>query len=203
VSGSAELRDEDLVRKIRDGDAAAARALFDRHAAALRAQVRKKLPNELRAKVGASDVIQEAYLAAFLRLTQFEDRGDGSFERWVRGILDHKLLDEVRRHAESQKRAARRETRIRTGDDRRRLAARTPSPSAEVAAAEEAAALRAAIDRIGGDHGQVLRLVHVEGLTLVAAAERMGRSAGAVEKLYGRALARLSERIRGRADSFE
>jgi DNA-directed RNA polymerase specialized sigma24 family protein len=72
-----------------------------------------------------------------------------------------------------------------------------------VAAAEEAAALRAAIDRIGGDHGQVLRLVHVEGLTLVAAAERMGRSAGAVEKLYGRALARLSERIRGRADSFE
>jgi RNA polymerase sigma-70 factor (ECF subfamily) len=200
MSEPAQSSDEDLVRRVRDGDGEAARLLFDRHAATLRAQVKKKLPNELRAKVGASDVIQEAYLAAFLRMTQFEDRGDGSFERWVRGILDHKLLDEVRRHAESQKRAARRETRIRTRDERAHLAARQPSPSAEAASVEEAAELRAAIDGLKPEFADVLRHIHLDGKTLVATAALMGRSADAVEKLYGRALARLSDRLRGRAD---
>src|SRR5262245_59159359 len=114
MTGASEPSNEELVLRVRDGDGDAARLLYDRHAPALRAQVRRKLPNALRAKVGESDIIQEAYLAAFLRVTQFEDRGSGSFERWLRGILDHKLLDEVRRHMEAERRAVRRETRIRT-----------------------------------------------------------------------------------------
>jgi DNA-directed RNA polymerase specialized sigma24 family protein len=40
-------------------------------------------------------------------------------------------------------------------------------------------------------------LVHQEGLTLVEAGERMGRSADAVRKLYGRALACLVDRVGG------
>src|SRR5262245_37506953 len=201
MSEGARASDEELARRVRDGDTDAARILFDRHAASLRAQVRKKLPNELRAKVGASDVLQEAYLAAFLRITRFEDRGDGSFARWLRGILDHKLLDGARRQVEGQKRAAGRETRIRTRDERPHLAARRASPSAEVAAAEDAARLREVIDSLAPDHAAVLRHVHLDGLTLVDTAARMGRSADAIEKLYGRALARLSERVRGRADA--
>ena len=196
MSVASEPSDEDLVRRVREGDGDAARALFDRHAPALRAQVRRKLPNELRAKVGESDVIQEAYLAAFLRLTQFEDRGDGSFARWVRGILDHKLLDEVRRHGDAQKRAARRETRIRTRDERPHLAARESSPSVELMAEERSAALRAERASLPDDYRTILRLVHDDGLSLADAGARMERSPEAVRKLYGRALAVLGERLR-------
>ena len=47
----------------------------------------------------------------------------------------------------------------------------------------------------------VIRLVHVEGLTLVDAGARMGRSADAARKLYGRALAAMAERLRGAKDT--
>jgi RNA polymerase sigma-70 factor (ECF subfamily) len=195
MSGTPDPSDEDLVRRVREGDESAARSLFDRHAAALRAQVRRKLPDELRAKVGESDVVQEAYLAAFLRMTRFEDRGDGSFARWLRGILEHKVLDEVRRHGDAQKRAARRETRIRTQDERPGLSARQRTPSAELAAAEDAAAFREQVARLPEDYRAVLRLVHDEGLTLADAGARMGRSPDAARMLYGRAVAKLTKEL--------
>ena len=195
MTGTFEPSDEQLVRRVRDGDGDAARVLFDRHAASMRAQVRRKLPGELQAKVGASDVIQEAYLAAFLRLTQFEDRGDGSFARWVRGILDHKLLDEVRRHGEAQKRAAARETRIRTRDESPGFAEPRRTPSEEAVAAEDTNLLRAKLEGLPEHHRTILRLVHDEGLTLVDAGARMGRTPDAARMLYGRAVAKLTKLI--------
>ena len=107
----------------------------------------------------------------------------------------HKLLDEIRRHAGVGKRDARREQRLATDDP----VADTgqPSPSAEVVSFERSAALAAAIDDLPSDQATVLRWIHQEGLTLVQAGERMGRSADAVRKLYGRALVRLGGRLGG------
>ena len=192
--------DEELARRVRAGDASAAAILFDRHAGALRERARRGLPATLRAKVGPSDVVQDAYLAAFLDLGGFEHRGDGSFARWLRQILEHKILNEVRRHDGVARRDARREVEIATeggptsGD---------PSPSAEVIAAEQAAAVREAVDELPEDYREVIRLVHHEGLTLTDAGARMGRSADAARKLYGRAIERMAERLvpPGRTDA--
>src|SRR5262245_36494023 len=117
MSDAESPSEEEVVRRARGGDEAAARLLFDRHLPELRAKVRARLPAPLRGKVGESDVIQEAYLAAFLGLSDFEGRGDGSFGRWLRGILDHKIADEVRRHVEAEMRDARREVRLPTEAD--------------------------------------------------------------------------------------
>ncbi len=185
--------DEEIVRRVLAGDAAAAAVLFDRHAATMRASVRRRLPAALRAKVGESDVVQEAWLAAYLSLSGFENRGDRSFVKWLQRILEHKLLDEIRRHAGVGKRDARREQRLVT--DAPVADAGQPSPSAEVVSVERSAALSAAIDDLPSDQATVLRWIHQEGLTLVEAGERMGRSADAVRKLYGRALVRLGGRI--------
>ena len=68
MSEAREPSDEELVRRVRAGDEAAARLLFDRHLPALRAKARARMPAALRGKVGASDVVQEAWLAAFLEL---------------------------------------------------------------------------------------------------------------------------------------
>jgi RNA polymerase sigma-70 factor (ECF subfamily) len=195
MGAAQEPRDEELVRRVKDGDADAARVLFDRHAARLRSLVKRKLPGELRPKVGASDVVQEAWLAAFAELDRFEDRGNGSFARWIRGILEHKALDETRRHVDAGKRAARRETRVRTGTRENRLVARQRSPSGEAAARERSAALRAARAELPAQYRTILSLVHDEGLTLGAAGERLGRSPDAVRMLYGRAVARLAKQL--------
>jgi RNA polymerase sigma-70 factor (ECF subfamily) len=183
---------------VRAGDEAAARLLFERHLPALRAKARARLPVSLRGKVAESDVIQDAWLAAFLSLGDFEDRGDGSFAAWLRQILDHKLLDGVRRHAGVAMRDARREQRLATGAPV--ADAGQPSPSAEVVSIERSAALRAVVGGLPEDQRVVVRLVHEEGLSLVQAGARMGRSPDAARMLYSRALSRLS-RLLGARDA--
>jgi RNA polymerase sigma-70 factor (ECF subfamily) len=187
--------DENLVRLVKAGDEGAARLLFERHLPALRAKAQARLPDALRGKVGASDVVQDAWLAAFLDLGDFEDRGDGSFGKWLRTILERRVADEIRRHVEASARDVRREVRMPTTAMGVGMAASQASPSAEVVAEERAAALRDEVARLDDDHREVIRLVHDEGLTLVEAGRRMGRSADAVRKLYGRALVRLGERL--------
>jgi RNA polymerase sigma-70 factor (ECF subfamily) len=189
--------DEELVRRVLAGDTAAGAALFDRHLPALRARVRRRLPESLRGKVGESDVIQEAWIAAYARLADFEDRGDGSFAKWLRGIVAHKLAYETRRHAGTAKRDARREARLPTDAGGAIPAMSQTSVSQGAIRDEQSANLRRVIGSLRPEHAETLRLVHLEGLTLAEAGKRMGRSAEAVRKIYGRALARLAERLRG------
>ena len=191
-----EPTDEELVRRIRAGDDAAARLLFERHVPALRARARSRLPASLRGKVAESDVIQDAYLAAFLAIDGFEDRGDGSFAAWLQRILERKIANEVRDGLATAKRDAQREVRIPTGTGAAGAEPDQLSPSAEVIAEEDAERVRAARAALSEDHRTVIALVHDEGLTLAAAGERMGRSADAARKLYARAVAELAARLR-------
>jgi RNA polymerase sigma-70 factor (ECF subfamily) len=196
MENAPRLTDEELVRRVRAGDEAANRALFDRHREALRAQARRGVSAAMRAKFAESDVVQEAWLAAFLSLDDFEDRGDGSFGRWLRGIVEHRVAREVRRHGGVAKRDVRREVRIPTVDGGATPVDGARSPSRAAMAVEQAGALRDAIEALPPDQGEVVRLVHFEGLTLVAAGERMSRSQDAARKLYGRAIAGLSAKLR-------
>jgi RNA polymerase sigma-70 factor (ECF subfamily) len=195
--------DEDLVRRVRAGDEAAARLLFDRHLAALRAKARARLPASLRGKVGASDIVQDAWLAAFLDVAKFEDRGDGSFAAWLRTILERRVVDEVRRHAGARKRDLKREVRLGTEAARREPDRGQPTPSVEVRDAEESARLRAVVDSLSDDYASVIRLVHREGLTLVEAGARMGRTPDATRMLYNRAMDRLADRMGGARDASQ
>lgn len=192
---SDEESDEDLVRHVRSGDEAAARLLFERHLPAMRAKAKARLPIALRGKVAESDVIQEAYLAAFLAIGEFEDRGEGAFGAWVRKILDRKILDEVRRHIDADKRDAQRQVRLATEAERLAPARDGLSPSGEAADAEESARLRAVVESLPEDYATVMRLVHEQGLSVADAAATMDRSAEATRKLYRRALARLAHRL--------
>lgn len=180
---------------MRTGDETAARLLFERHLPALRARARSRLPASLRGRVGESDVIQEAYLAAFLAIGDFEDRGDGSFAAWVRSILERRILNEVR-DGVAAKRDARREVRIPTAAGGGEPARDQASPSEEVMVDEDAARVRVARASLSEDHRTVIALVHDEGLTLARAGEAMGRSADAARKLYSRAVAELAVRLR-------
>jgi RNA polymerase sigma-70 factor (ECF subfamily) len=195
-----EPSDQELVRRARGGDSAAAGLLLERHGAALRARVRRRLPRALRAKIGESDVVQEACLAAFLHIEEFEDRGEGSFRGWLGTVAERKVLDELRRFAGTDKRNLAREVggattgaRVATSGD--------PSPSAAAIVNEESARLAAAMERLSTEHREVIRLVHELRLPLAEAGARMGRSADAVRKLYARAVLALGEHLGGASAS--
>jgi RNA polymerase sigma-70 factor (ECF subfamily) len=198
MSDASRSSDEDLVRRVRAGDEAAARELFERHLPALRAKARARLPAALRGKIAESDVIQDAWLAAFLSIGKFEERGDGSFAAWLRTILEHKIGHEIERHIAADKRDVRREQRMRTGSvDGFGAAPDQTSPSQAAVSAEEQEVLRAAVASLPDDYATVVRLVHIEGLKLADAGARMGRSADAARKLYGRALEAMADRLGG------
>ena len=187
--------DEELLRRLRAGDESAGRVLFERHVARLRARLRRRLPRALRGKVAESDVIQEAYLAAFLHLDNFEDRGEGSFAAWLGAIVERKVLDEVRRFASTDKRDVRRE--IGAGSSVVRLAGTSgdPSPSAVAVHGEDRIRLAAAIARLPEAHREILRLIHEERLPLAEAGARLGRTADAARKLHARAVLGLGEML--------
>jgi RNA polymerase sigma-70 factor (ECF subfamily) len=149
----------------------------------------------MRRKLGESDLVQETYLAAFEDLDGFEDRGPGSFVRWLETVFRHQANDQVKRYVRAQKRSAKREVSTSAADAGPTESG--PSPSSQAVHNEEREALRRAIDAMTGDDRRVLELVHEKRTDFVEAGRAMGRSPEAVRKLYGRAVRRLSEQFRG------
>jgi RNA polymerase sigma-70 factor (ECF subfamily) len=191
-----EPTDEDLAARAGAGDESAFEALFRRHAPGLREQVRRRLPGLLRRKVAESDVIQMAYMGVHRSLPSFVDRGEGSFRAWLSRIVDHKVRDILRRYVGCEKRALDLESSGPLVSDGDRMPGAGPTPSAVAVCEELRERILLAMEELSEDYRHVLRLVQEEGLTLTEAGRRMGRSAGAAEKLYGRALAKLALAIR-------
>lgn len=183
----------DLIRRAQAGDEEAVRTLFEQHVADLRRRVHRKLPALARGKLAESDVIQEAYLTAFLRLGDFEDRGEGSFGRWLGKILENKLHHEARRYLGTTKRAAWREVNLPLSGAEPGMACRHRTPGSEVAAAEEVERLAQAMRTLPLPDQEILRLVHESGLPFTEAAGRLGITSDAARMRYGRALTRVSQ----------
>ena len=192
------LTDEDLALRAREGDEVAFRVLFDRHSEALRRQIQRRLPPLVRRRVAESDVVQMAYLGVHRGLDRFESRGDGSFRAWLGQIVENKVLQVVRGYVETGKRAVGREE---SGSFRQRVPhahGAVPSPSAVAVGEELRVRIEDGIAALPPDYREVFQLVQSDGLTLAQAGVRMGRSAAAAEKLYGRALARLAALVNAR-----
>jgi RNA polymerase sigma-70 factor, ECF subfamily len=189
----ADVTDEELVRRYRAGDQEAATLLFGRLIPLLRPVIRQKMSPVLRLKVAESDVIQSAFASVFGRLDEFRDGGHGSFRRWLDGVVDHKLIDEMRRYQGSLKRDPRRERALDALSNHSVPRDRGESPSRAAAAREQGQRIRAAIELLAPDHRTVVLMLHERGLDLSEAGRLMDRSPDAVRKLYARAIDRLSE----------
>jgi RNA polymerase sigma-70 factor, ECF subfamily len=188
--------ESELVRRWRAGDAAAAQILCGVLLPRLQQRARRAIRREMQGRVSPSDAVQEALVTASLRIEDFEDRGEGSFGRWLLQILDHKLKDEIRRHLGTRRRDARHEVGNGSSVGPTGTAASpTRSPGSHAAAAEQSARLRAAMDGLSASHRAVLRLVHEQGLSLAEVARVTARSPSAVSQLYGRAVTALARRL--------
>ncbi len=110
--------------------------------------------------------------------------------------MGKKVRETLRQHAGTAKRATDREVSRGMRPDTVQFTAKGPSPSEAAIASELAGRIRAAMQALPEDYRSVLQLTREEGLTLREAAERMGRSREAVKKLYGRALCKLTERLK-------
>jgi RNA polymerase sigma-70 factor (ECF subfamily) len=155
----------------------------------------------LRAKGGASDLVQETFLEAQQLFPRFEGKSEAQLRAWLRCLLLHKAAKLGRRYGSTAKRQLSREVSL--GDNGRavhpsQIAAPVPTPSVAVVSDEMAQRLRAAIDRLPDDYRQVMTLRYTEGLSFNEVGRRLGgRSADAARMLWARAVERLKHELDG------
>lgn len=188
-----------LIRAARAGSAEALGRLLEGCRAYLLLIANQHLAPVLRGKAGGSDLVQETFLEAQHDFGQFQGRTRDDLLAWLRGILLHNLADFNRRFRSTAARQIAQERDLDAPEIRelhQKLVADTPGPPERAAAAEEIERLRQKVVALPEDYRQVLMLRHVEGRSFPEIARMMGRSTGAVQKLWFRAVEVLRQEMR-------
>ena len=93
----AEDIERTVIERARNGDARAARQIYDRYSRYLAATCARFLPDPS----DQNDVLQESFVKIFTSLDKFEFRGDGSFKAWMRQISVNEALKLLRKRRQS------------------------------------------------------------------------------------------------------
>jgi RNA polymerase sigma-70 factor (ECF subfamily) len=159
----------------------------------------RELEPMLRAKGGASDLVQETFLEAHRDFGQFQGDSEGELLAWLRRLLLNNLANFRRRYAATDKRAADREVAMGAAGSSSNwaeaLAGDISSPSRQAMQAERDEGLERALSRLPPNYRQVVEFRYRDALPFEEIAERMARSADAVRKLWCRAIERLQEEL--------
>jgi len=174
-------------------DEAAFWALANRYRPYLKNVADRLLGGRLPGKVEASDLVQQALLAACERLDQLRGERPEQWLAWLAAIVRNEALDSLR-YWGREVRDVRIEESLNAERDRGPLA--PDDGSAELAARRERAArLLEALGRLSADHRRVLELRHFDDLPFTEIAARMDRQTDAIRQLWVRAVRRLREEL--------
>ena len=156
------------------------------------------LPPRVQVKEAPSDIVQQTCLDAQQAFLQFAGCTRDELVAWLREILVHDVTDTVRRYDQSGKRNLRREV-VRISARREswqtHAAQQAATPSVYAMLQEDEALVRRILDEMPEDYRTVILLRHRDALRFEEIAARMGRSPGAVHKLWSRAIRQLRRHV--------
>jgi RNA polymerase sigma-70 factor (ECF subfamily) len=186
-----------LLAAARAGSSEALGQVLEAHRAYLLHIAGQELDPQLRAKGGASDLVQETFLEAQRDFASFQGVADDELRAWLRQLLRNNVANFSRAFRDTGKRAIDREVPLQPGGSSEdwvsQLAGAGSSPSAHARGAEQAQALQSALSRLPEDYCQIILLRHQEGLTFGEIGQRLGRTENAVRKLWARAVERIQQ----------
>lgn len=187
-----------LLQAVGGGDREALDCLLRQHRAYLRALVSLRLDPRLRARVDASDVVQEAQIEAVRRVASYLERPALPFHLWLRQIAHDRLLM-VRRQHIATKRTVDREA-VLPDESSLQLAelvlAGAPSPSQQLGREELVARIHLALAELSETDREILLMRTLEGLSNKDVAQVLGLDLAAASKRYGRAILRLRQLLK-------
>jgi RNA polymerase sigma-70 factor (ECF subfamily) len=192
-----------LIERARAGDRAALDEIFTRHRERLRRMVDMRLDQRLRARVDASDVIQDAYLEAATHLDEYLRDPKLSLFLWLRLMVGQRLMKLHRHHLGTQMRDVGLEVSLYRGAlpaaSSAALAAQLlgqhTSPTQAAVRAERLLRLQEALNSLDPMDREVLSLRHFEELNRAETAQVLGIQESAAAKRYLRALKRLKDML--------
>jgi RNA polymerase sigma-70 factor, ECF subfamily len=170
------------------GDSAALGEILDRFRDYLTLLANQKLSPGLATKVGASDLVQETFLAAQRGIAGFRGSTPSEWRAWLEAILVNQLANLRRTYLDTQKRRGEPAPQGGHAGLDARLGDSITPPSRQLQRRERDAALEEALKRLAEHYRQVIRWHHDDGLTFEAIGGRLGISADGARKLWARAL---------------
>jgi RNA polymerase sigma-70 factor (ECF subfamily) len=185
---------QELLRQVQCGNRQAFEQLFARHRPELRQFVDLRLDPRLRARVDASDVVQETQMEAFRRLGDFLERQPMPFRLWLRQTAYERLLKIRRHHVEVAQRTVRREVALPDHSSlqlAQQLLAPGSTPSQHLDKVEVARRVRQALARLSEPDREILLMRNFDGLSNQEAAQVLGIESATASQRFGRALLRL------------
>jgi RNA polymerase sigma-70 factor (ECF subfamily) len=194
----------DLIAAARGGSSEALGRLLESCRRYLLLLANHELKPALRAKLAASDAVQDAFAEAQRNFAAFRGSDEQQLLAWLRGVLLHNLADTARRYERGRRQLAR-ETSL---DDLRKsgqpIGVPSPGlpPAEELAAREQAQALARAVERLPEAHRLVIHLRYTEHRTFEEIGAAIGRSPEAARKLWFRAVERLRQEMGAGDDDY-
>lgn len=166
-------------------------SLLRTHHNALVAMLARRIPRDIRGRIAAEDVAQEAALEAVRSLPHFRPDESDSLRRWVWRIARHRLGDLIK--------AQRRLKRSGSMSDNEcafdRVIAPGPCPAGAADKNETVASLSSALSTLPSTYRQAVQLRYIDELSIPDAAARLGRSTGAFQMLCNRGLKLLRQSL--------
>ncbi len=175
MSVSAQRSDVEVLVAVADGDRAALRVLYDRHAPWLSLRLARRC-----ADPGVvEETIQDTFMAVWRGAGRYTGQGDVG--AWIWGIAIRRLIDALRRRPRA-------EVLVAEVDDRR-------SAEEEVLLGVEYGDLGSALGRLSPELRAVVQATVLDGLTSREAGRLLGIPAGTVKTRMMRARAQLREEL--------
>lgn len=199
---SASSLSDDLFRnrlqRAREGSGQAIGELIESCRDYLLLVANQELGDQLRRKLGASDAVQETFVAAHQRFDQFRGATAEELVGWLRTILRNQLLM-AHRHFSAAKRDVRREQTASNSPNP--VVDQRPTPHHRAVDAENGLRLRNALSHLSADRRQVILLRNWEQLPFSCVGERLGRSEEAARKLWSRAMKDLKRQLSNESEA--
>ncbi len=180
------MSDEEVVRRVLSGDSALFEILMRRYNQRLFRAVRGIIADDSEAE----DVVQEAYVNAYVHLDQFAGRA--KFSTWLTRIAVNEAIARARRGARLDQLD---EWEPAAGGPMDLLGSPQPDPERQAETGELRAALEAALDTLAPLYRSVFMMREVEGMSTADTAECLGLSEENVKVRLHRGRAMLREKL--------
>lgn len=154
-----------------------------------------ELPEELRAKVAPSDLVQDSCLEAQQGFARFRGQTCQELQAWLRGILMFNLSNARRHYQQTAKRDLGLEIPLTDSRGKWQLASDEDSPSQAAIANEEQVLVEKALENLPEHLREAVLLRHREHLSFAEIGERMGRTSEAARKLWARGVEQLQKEL--------